>query len=221
MTQFTFAALLVSSLLNSLAPGPCMLLVVARATVAGLNAGFAVIAGVLTAITAYMILAWLMLAFAVRLPDAGYLGIRAVGVGLLVYLSWQMVAASTERPAGHSPTGANFGRDYLGGLLVGFSSPFNLIYMFGILPQIIPPTGVQLHEGALIFLTVLLGTALPKSIATIAAARLGHVRDVDRARVTGRWVNRMSALVMITFAGLGAIQIMSDDVVWSRLLALN
>lgn len=221
MTQFTLAALFVSSLLNSLAPGPCILMVATRAMIAGAAAGFAVVAGVLTAISVYMAMAWAMLTFAVNLPDIFHLGIRVVGIGLLMYLSLRMFAQNPTGTTGQTPVRVLNGQDYRAGLLVGFSSPFNLIYMFGVLPQIVPASGVSFAEGGLIFGAVIVGTALPKFILTIAAARLGHFRDADRAGVTGRWVSRVSALVMVTFAGIGAVQILSDVAIWSKVVALN
>lgn len=195
MTVLILGAVFLAALLNSLTPGPSIFLVVARTSAAGLTAGIVVTAGVVSAQMIYLAVAGLVIAFTIPVSDQLLSGVRLGGAALLVHMAWRLLAATPD--TAEVPKVAQ--GDYFHGVLVGFANPFNLVFMFGVLPQVVPAHGLSLVDGAWIASTVLVASAVPK-IAMVAVTCC-----IGRTAVMTPWVTRGAAVAFLAYAAMAVV----------------
>ncbi len=200
MEPIALAALFAASVVNAAIPGPCMILTVGRAARGGLGAGLRVSAGVLCGDVVLVGLALLTLMGLLTLSTQALGAIKWSGVATLFWLAARMCGA---RPSGREPPaerrGAEAG-DLLSGAVLGFSSPFNLVFLLALLPQFFPVDGMGVHGALLVGGAFLAGPA----VAQVGAALLG----AGALRLAGpgaRWIDYAGAAALFGFAGMAAL----------------
>jgi threonine/homoserine/homoserine lactone efflux protein len=164
MELITLTAIASASALNSAMPGPCVALTVGRSARDGLRAGLSVTLGVLAANVALAALALKMLLS--RPPDGNH---SAATVG--------------------SPL-----PDLAAGTMVGLSSPFNLIFLLALLPQLVPSYALDMLGIGLVVGTVVVGAAISQLGASFLGAASGGLLN------SGRRIECAGSLSMMGFA---------------------
>jgi threonine/homoserine/homoserine lactone efflux protein len=198
LNSLILGAVFSAAVLNSLAPGPSMFLVLARASTAGLTAGFFAMAGVLSAQLFYLAVAGAVLIYAIPMSEPILTGLRLFGAVLLVYMAWCLIAKPCGDPEG--PQADVVLHDYVHGVIVGVANPFNLVFMFGLLPQVVPAQGLAILDVVWISVTVLGASALPKIGLVVIASRIRRSTGI-----TTPWVSRAAGLVLLAYAAMAVV----------------
>ena len=197
MDPLALSALFLAALVNAAIPGPVLLLVIARAGRRGAGAGLAVSLGATLAVAILLGVVWMVLLGAVQMAPQILATLKLAGIVLLVWLGLRMLHEAGVPHPGHAP------RLHLGnvaaGLALGLSSPFNLIFLLALLPQAVAPAALTVERAVLASALVLLGTAIPKLLATMIVTL--HTR---RTPVPSAWLARAGGLALLGFAGFAA-----------------
>jgi threonine/homoserine/homoserine lactone efflux protein len=187
---------------NSAMPGPCMILIAAQTARGGPWPGFRTSLGIAAAQMIYATLALALLILALSISDTVHTVIRLVGAGILLLLAVGMLTQTESSPARLQVSQTHTGREALLGLGVGLSSPFNLVFMFSVLPQFVSREALLDPAMVTVFLGIFIATMGPM-IATIWIA--------NGARAFGqRFVHllvRSGAVVLLVFAGMSIVSV--------------
>jgi threonine/homoserine/homoserine lactone efflux protein len=193
VTSLILTALFSAAILNSLIPGPGMVLLVARAGSGGVMPGLLVTAGLVSAQAIHLGVAGAILAFAIPLSDDLFVGLRLGGAALLVWMAWRTLM---REPKARTSAAERCG-DYIDGILVGLCNPFNLVFMFGLLPQVLPATEISAPEVVWIGMTVLSASLLPKLVIVGVVNRIAGPTGV-----TAPWISRAAAVALLAYAAM-------------------
>lgn len=202
MNSLILAAVFSAALLNSLAPGPSTFLVLARASTAGLVAGFAVTAGVVSAQMIHLAVAGLILVLALPLSDHALTGLQLGGAALLIYMAWRLLGESRDDPTLSSDQVVR--SDYRHGAMVGLANPFNLIFMFGLLPQMLPAADLSSLDAVWITLIVLFASVVPKVVLVLIASSFSKAN-----RLAAPWISRAAGLGFLAYAAVAVAKAVS------------
>lgn len=188
-------SIMAATAVNSAMPGPCMILIAARTAQSGPRSGFRASLGIATAQMIYATTAFVMLSLALNISETVHTTLRYAGAGVLLLLATKMLMDSGPAPVARGMSISLPGNDVLVGLGIGLSSPFNLVFMFSILPQFVSRGALNDPSIPLLFSGIFLATMGPM-IATIWIA--------NGARAVGRnyvpLLVRTSAALLILFA---------------------
>jgi len=189
--------LFLAALINASVPGPVLLLVVARAGRRGAGAGLAAALGATLAVALILALVWTVLLGAVQLAPEIFATLKLAGIGLLLWLGLRMLReAGVPHPA--QPPRPHLG-DIGAGLALGLSSPVNLVFLLALLPQFVDPAALSVDRALSASALVLVGTAIPKLLATMVVTL-----QSSRAQLAPAWLVRAGGLALLGFAGLAA-----------------
>jgi threonine/homoserine/homoserine lactone efflux protein len=139
---------------------------------------------------------------ALSISDTVHTVIRLAGAAVLLLLAVGMLTQTGRSPEHLEVSGTHAGSDALLGLGVGLSSPFNLVFMFSVLPQFVSREALLDPAVAIVFLGIFIATMGPM-IATIWVA--------NGARAFGqRFITllvRTGAVLLIVFAGMAIVSV--------------
>lgn len=193
-------ALVLASAINSAIPGPCIAMTIGRSARGGLGAGGLVAIGVVGANLVLCSVALSILLGLFVLSPSFYVVMKWVGIFTLVILAARMFLNACDRElAPKNWTGGRF-RNLTEGLVVGLSSPFNLIFLLALLPQLVSAEHLTALGSVFVTLAVLLGAAVSLTGAVLIGAISGGM-----FRKFGRQLERLGALSMIGFALLAGM----------------
>ncbi len=196
MEAATLLPVMAATALNSAMPGPCMILIAARTAQGGGRSGLFASLGIAVAQLLYALVALALLTLALNLPEAVQTAIRLGGALVLLVLAMRMLAPA--RPAENKASGGLQAHgDMAMGIAVGLSSPFNLVFMFSVLPQFVSGATLLDPSIAVVLLAIFLATMGPM-LVTIWAAN-------GARSLAGRFVPllvRSGAVVLMGFAVL-------------------
>jgi threonine/homoserine/homoserine lactone efflux protein len=114
----------------------------------------------------YAVVALVLLTLALTISETVQTIIRFAGAGILLALALRMLLQTVPSMSPQDAAQAHPASDGLLGLGVGLSSPFNLVFMFSILPQFVSPEALIDPAIAILFLAILLARMGPM-MATI------------------------------------------------------
>lgn len=183
-------------------PGPDMAVVTRRAVLVGPGDALRTVAGIATGLLVWGALTVAGLAAVLAASPAGYLTLRLLGAGYLVFLGaqalWQYrrsAPAPANAPA-HAGTGPATGSPWRTGLVSNVLNPKIAVFYTGLLPTLAPPH--MPAAWAMTFL-VLLHTAL--TVAWLGSyvcllSKAGRVLEKPRVR---RALGRTTGAVLIGF----------------------
>ena len=194
MASSALFLLFAASFVNAAIPGPCMVLTFGRSARAGARAGIAVSLGVLVADLMLVLLAFGLARGAVALSSAGLGAMKWAGIALLLGLALYCLRAG-ERPPAEASSAR---RDGLAGLMVGLTSPYNLVFYLALVPQAM--TEVPAGGEALAIIAATLGGIALAQAGAVALA-LGCGTALGRR---GRWIDYASAAALVLVAGTAA-----------------
>ena len=187
---------------NSAVPGPCILVTVTRAATRGIRSGLGVTLGILLSLVVLLAVAWSMVLGLSSLSGEAIEVLRVGGLLLLVGLALLMLRA---RPVAVRVDPAQRQRrlgDCAIGVAVGLSSPFNLLFIFALLPQFVDVPRLDATALVLATTAVLIGSTLPYlGACTFASALLRP--SVRQAQ----FVTRGCGVALLGFAALAVVSV--------------
>jgi threonine/homoserine/homoserine lactone efflux protein len=196
MDAMAVLSVMAATAINSAMPGPCMILIAAQTARGGARGGLRTSLGIAAAQMIYASVALALLILALSISDTVHTVIRLVGAGVLVLLALGMLTQTASTPVSRDVSGTAAGSGALLGLGVGLSSPFNLVFMFSVLPQFVSREALLDPTIFAVFLGIFVATMGPM-IATVWVA--------NGARAYGqRFVTllvRTGGVVLMVFAG--------------------
>ena len=199
MELTTLSTITVASAINTAMPGPCVALTVGRSARDGLAAGLAVSLGVILANLLLAALALSIMLGIVALSETAFLAMKWAGAGALILLALHMLFPSRKGTASQHVSAHGQFYDLVAGLTVGLSSPFNLLFLLALLPQMVPTSAFDVF-GIGIGLTIaaiLVGAAI--SLCGVTLLGILSNSTIERA---GRPIECFGALAMIGFAAV-------------------
>lgn len=203
MDPHLLLALFAAAAVNSVIPGPGMVLAIARAASDGFAAGAKVSLGMVLATFLVMCTVWAVLAGLVHLSRDALLILRLVGIVVILGFAVSLLAPAPRRHVAPSPgmqrrvlRVAQLG-DVTGGVLTGLTSPVHLLFLLALVPQFVDLASATPALVVLITAGILAITAVPMLAVSLLAARSG--------RLGLRWamgVRRMGGVLLLGFVGL-------------------
>ena len=200
MDWLAMGGLVGAAAVNSAAPGPCILVTVTRAAAHGIRSGLRVTMGILLSIVLLLTVAWSMILGISSVPGEALQILRSGGLLLLVGLALLMLRAEPLAPRVEPVQGRHRFGDGAMGLAAGLSSPFNLLFIFALLPQFVDLAQLDAAAITLATTAVLIGSALPYLGACAFASALLQP-SLRQARI----VTRGCGIALLGFAALALV----------------
>lgn len=193
-----FIAFALAAAVIVLIPGPDTLVVLRSVVLSGRREAARTSLGVLTGLVVWILAAALGLTALLRASQYGYLILRLVGAGYLLYVG---VQALRSRALNHpvqitSPGRSLVGRGYRAGLLTDLLNPKVGVFFITFFPAFIP------RHAPVAAMTVGLGSVFLVETALYFAAMLLFVRRISTWMASEgirRRLNRATGLVLIGF----------------------
>jgi threonine/homoserine/homoserine lactone efflux protein len=160
--------LFAAATINAAIPGPAFLIVIARGARGGLAGGAGAAFGCLLAVGLLLALVTALMLGVLQLGEPAFVALKLAGIAVLAYLGVRMLRA-TALGAGAERRHSAIG-DVGAGLVVGVSSPFNLVFFLALIPQFIDPAALTSEHLAFACAAILLGSALPLAVVAILSA---------------------------------------------------
>ena len=198
MEILSISAIIVASAINSAMPGPCVALNLACSARSGLLAGLAVCFGTILAKIGLTIVALFVMLGALNIGETAFQTMSWIGASLLLFLSIRILTCRNFATAPTVRDHSHLFRDFSAGLCVGLCSPFNLVFLLVLLPQLTSGAVVGYGAAAVTIVAVALGAA----VSSIVVSLIGAASVSSRAQ----WVRPLeyaSAISMIGFAVVG------------------
>jgi threonine/homoserine/homoserine lactone efflux protein len=193
MDPAVVVVLFTATAINAALPGPCTILTATRSAVAGQGAGVRITLGVLSANLVLVTITLVVMHGALTISDQAFGAMKWGGIAVLFAMAARMLLSKSADRV--SATCASHSLSEIGaGLMVGLSSPYNLVFLLALLPQFVPAE-ISIVTAMAVIAAVLSGAA---------AAQLGAVTlGVCSRGVLGggaRWLDRTGAVCLIGFA---------------------
>jgi threonine/homoserine/homoserine lactone efflux protein len=168
MDIIILAAIASASAINSAMPGPCIALTIGRSAGGGLRAGLSVTLGVLAANFMLASLALSAMLGILSVSEHAFTAMRWCGAGVLIAIAVPKLVGLRSPSIGICPaTGGAPSHDLAAGLMIGLSSPFNLVFLLALLPQLVPSHLLDATAVALVAAAVVVGAAASQIGATL------------------------------------------------------
>lgn len=201
MTAVSLLALLAATAVNSVIPGPGLMLALGRSAARGLGAGVQVSLGMALATLMLVAVVWAVMAGALSLSESGLAVLRVLGICVLFGLALTMLIGSGVEAV--AEPGLRAGRlaqgwlgDFGGGLATGLTSPVHLIFLLALLPQFVDFAAASTSDLALVTLAILVITTIPMLAVSALGARSG--------RLGFGWARRVTRVSGVALLGLAA-----------------
>lgn len=185
---------------NSAAPGPCILVTCSRATTHGLRSGFCVSLGIALSLLILLGSAWAMILGVLSISGEAWRVLRIAGLAMLVILAISMLAKQPGAEARAPVIGRLWQSDWAVGLVAGLSSPWNLMFIFALLPQFVDVGSLEAASIAVATAAVLLGGMLPYVLACLFSAHVLRTFPQIARRTT-----RLCGAALLVFAGASIV----------------
>ena len=201
LPAFVLAVLLISA-----SPGPAMALIFRRAALRGLRGAVPTVLGLELGLYVWALFAGAGFAALVAASEVGYLVLRVVGAGVLLWLgikAWRTARLARREGAavvGEEPpvvAGRRWWASFGEGLLVQLANPKAAVFMIAFYPQFVPADGRVFVTTALLgLLQITIETVLYLALAA-GVARAGAWFRKPRIR------RRLDAVSGTVLVGLG------------------
>jgi threonine/homoserine/homoserine lactone efflux protein len=143
MNPTLFTVLFCATAINAALPGPCTILTASRSAVAGQASGVRITLGVLSANLVLVTITLVVMHGALTISDQAFGAMKWGGIAMLFAMAARMLLSKSanDGPA----TCASHSLSEIGaGLMVGLSSPYNLVFLLALLPQFVRPRSASL-----------------------------------------------------------------------------
>lgn len=198
MEIISIAAIFIASAINSAMPGPCLALKLACSARSGLLAGMVASFGTILASIGLTIVALLVMLGTLNVEETAFQAMSWVSASLLIFLAIRILTSRRAVASLSVEDSSHPRRDFSAGLCVGLCSPFNLVFLLVLLPQLIPDAAVGYGNAAIAIVAVALGAA----VSSVAVVLIGVASVSSHAHLV-RPLECVSAIAMIVFAVTG------------------
>ena len=197
MTEIDYVALAVASFIFAITPGPGILAVLAISINRGSAHGVAMSVGEVCADMVYLLLAMVSLAsLSASLTDFLYY-VRIIGAG---YIGWMGIRQMTAPPAraGQVPvtTGGVIGA-FATGVMISITNPKVILFYLLFLPVFIDLSAMTVASGATVMVVMFISVLAGPLLVVVVGLR---ARDIATGEVSGRWLNRITGMMLIGVA---------------------
>ena len=197
MTEIDYVALAVASFIFAITPGPGILAVLAISINRGSAHGVAMSVGEVCADMVYLLLAMVSLAsLSASLTDFLYY-VRIIGAG---YIGWMGIRQMTAPPAraGQVPvtTGGVIGA-FATGVMISITNPKVILFYLLFLPVFIDISAMTVASGATVMVVMFISVLAGPLLVVVVGRR---ARDIATGEVSGRWLNRITGMMLIGVA---------------------
>ena len=197
MTEIDYVALAVASFIFAITPGPGILAVLAISINRGSAHGVAMSVGEVCADMVYLLLAMVSLAsLSASLTDFLYY-VRIIGAG---YIGWMGIRQMTAPPAraGQVPvtTGGVIGA-FATGVMISITNPKVILFYLLFLPVFIDLSAMTVASGATVMVVMFINVLAGPLLVVVVGRR---ARDIATGEVSGRWLNRITGMMLIGVA---------------------
>ena len=203
MNGYNLVAMFIAVAINAIIPGPIIVVTCTRAIRSGVWAGMCVVFGVLFADLIWLAIAWYVLTFALGLSQEIFQAMKVFGTVLILGMAYQSLYSSYATDKTLQVSHHRKGRHFSTGLALGLACPFSMVFMLGILPQLIPITEMTILGGALVAVTMTAATAVPLCGLAFAAGRALRFEAKF-----GPWMARAGTTSLFIFAAISLKGIM-------------
>lgn len=197
MNEIDYLALAVASFIFAITPGPGILAVLAISINRGSAHGVAMSVGEVCADMVYLLLAMVSLAsLSASLADFLYY-VRIIGAG---YIGWMGIRQMTAPPAraGQVPvtTGGVIGA-FATGVMISITNPKVILFYLLFLPVFIDLSAMTVASGATVMVVMFISVLAGPLLVVVVGRR---ARDIATGEVSGRWLNRITGMMLIGVA---------------------
>jgi threonine/homoserine/homoserine lactone efflux protein len=192
-----FIALALASFIFAITPGPGIVAVLATSISRGTAHGVAMSIGEVCSDMVYLLVAMVSLAsLSASLADFLFV-VRILGAGYLAWMGFKLIISAPIQEGTDSATKGGLSASFATGMLISITNPKVVLFYLLFLPLFIDLSALNVSTGVMImiimFLSVLAGPLLVVAIGRKA-------RDIATGEVSGRWVNRITGLMLIAVA---------------------
>jgi threonine/homoserine/homoserine lactone efflux protein len=198
MTAALLAAVGALALLTVL-PGADFAIVVRWSAAGGFRSGVLAALGVITGCSLWGALTIAGLAALFTASPVAYEVVRVVGAGYLVWMAARMIGKSFRRTGETDAAPAVSGRvPYRQGMVTNLLNPKIAAFYVGVLPVLVPAAAPHaLTMAGLVVVHQVLGIVW----LTLVAALVARGRNVLSRPAARRWLDRVTGVVLLGFAG--------------------
>ena len=197
MNSYNLVAMFIAVAINAIVPGPIIVVTCTRAIRSGVWAGMCIVFGVLFADLIWLTIAWYVLTFALALSQEIFQVMKVFGTVLILGMAFQSLYNSNVTEETLHVSRYSHGRHFSTGLALGLACPFSMVFMLGILPQLIPITELTMLGGALVAVTMTAATAVPLCGLAFFAGRALRFEAKF-----GPWMSRAGTTSLFVFAAI-------------------
>lgn len=192
-----------ASAVNTMVPGPCLILTFGKSMSSGIRPGLGVLVGIIFAKLLLVLLTLMLIFGSLSVSDQAFEVLRWLGIVALCFLAMRMVRSSGSRVDHQVPSETPRVGNVASGVLVGLSSPYNLIFFLGILPQFVNPERFDSLHSVYAIVAVLSGAA----IILLGATILGQVAGRAFCNASGlvTHIDRVGAAFLVGFAVIATV----------------
>jgi homoserine/homoserine lactone efflux protein len=187
-----FAAYLLACIVVVIVPGPSVTVIIANALAGGRRAGLLSVAGTQAGLALMLGVLLAGLATVVETMAWWFDWVRLAGAAYLVWLGFKLVRARGE--IGAPVPVARSGRSYFWqGLLVVLANPKALLFFGAFIPQFIDPAGDVVAETVTLGLTFMVVALVLDGGYALLAGSAGQILSATRVRL----LSRVSGLLLM------------------------
>ncbi|MGC6485423.1 MAG: LysE family translocator [Candidatus Puniceispirillales bacterium] len=197
MPNIDFIALAFASFIFALTPGPGVVAVLATSISRGTAHGVAMSVGEVCSDMVYLLVAIISLAsMSAGLADFLFY-VRILGAG---YLAWMGVRQMLAPPmkAGQAPvTTGGLITSFSTGMLISITNPKVILFYLLFLPLFLDLSVLDLGTGAMVMVVMFISVLAGPLVFVVIGKK---ARDIATGDISGRWLNRITGLLLIGVA---------------------
>lgn len=195
MPEINYLALALASFVFAISPGPGIVAVLATSISRGAPMGAAMSVGEVCGDMVYLLLAMISLAGLAHALDDVMLVVRVLGGLYLVWIGYRQMISPPLRVDTTPASSRNLGLAWGTGLMISLTNPKVIVFYLSFLPLFIDLTAITPMTGAKV-MVVMFFSVLAGPLVVVVIGR--KARDLASGEVSGRWLNRITGLLMIS-----------------------
>ena len=199
MTMEHAIAFMVGMILWTSLPGPGLVAVVSRALGSGVQARFAVIAGLVVADIIFLAIAFAGLTAAAAAMGPLFAVVKYAGAAYLVWQGYRLIVAGNRPVTVEARTGGTWWRDMVLGLLITLGNPKAILFFGALLPMFFDMTRIDVVDFLIL-------TGIVAGVSCLVYG--GYMFLAERARrlvASTRTVRRIRQAAGTALIGVGLV----------------
>ena len=197
MADINYPALALACFLFAITPGPGIVAVLALSVSRGVTMGATLCFALVCGDMVYLMLAIVSLASIANALEGILLAVRVVGA---LYLGWLGIRQMVSPPFKMVKTPINarsVGMVLAGGFMISLTNPKVIVFYLALLPLFLDLTRLEGIRAAIVVAVIFVSVLAGPLLIAVAA---GRARDLMTGEVSGRWVNRITGVLLVLVA---------------------